>query len=75
MTREDAATRGRRYLVEGRLTVTLVHGDVVEAQCRGSGEVHELGHKPGRGWWCTCPARGRCSHLQALTLVTVRRKP
>jgi hypothetical protein len=45
---------------------------VVHATCRGdSGTVYNLGHN-GKGWGCTCPAKGRCSHLVALQLVTTR---
>jgi hypothetical protein len=75
VTRETAETRGRRYLVEARLTITRLEGDDVRATCRGSGEVHDLGHDLARGWWCSCPARTTCSHLHALQCVTVRREP
>jgi uncharacterized Zn finger protein len=70
---ETVAEKSRRYLSEARLTVTQVDGDRVSAVCRGAGQVYDLGHTPGRGWWCTCPARGDCAHLTALQAVTVRR--
>lgn len=72
--REGVEAKGRRYLVEGRLIVTTVDAsrDRIEATCRGAGEVYQLGHDRG-GWWCTCPARTRCSHLTALTMVTACR--
>jgi hypothetical protein len=73
-TRENVEDKGRRYLAEARLTVTKVDGDVVLAECRGAGQVHQCGHQPRRGWHCSCPARGICSHLTALQLVTVRRQ-
>lgn len=68
--REDARTKGQRYVAEGRLTIRLVNTDagVVEADCRGGGAVYRLGHRDGR-WVCSCPARGRCAHLVALQLV------
>lgn len=69
MTRENAATKGRRYLVEGRLTVHAIRGPNVRASCRGDGATYTLTHDPGTGWACTCPARGRCAHLTALGLV------
>jgi hypothetical protein len=47
----------------------------VAATCRGSGEVHHLGHDPGQGWRCSCAARGQCAHLIALQAVTVRTTP
>lgn len=66
--RENAATKGRRYVVEGRLTVTLLHGRRIRATCRGGGAVYRLGHDRAE-WWCECPARGLCAHLVALQLV------
>jgi hypothetical protein len=72
VTRETVADKSRRYLGEGRLVIDRVHGDAIHASCRGEGELYELGHLPGRGWWCSCPARGDCCHLRALRLVTIR---
>ena len=75
VSRESIAEKAARYLAEGRLIVTRVDGDLVAAACRGDGEVYRLGHDPGRGWHCSCPARGdRCCHLAALRLVTARRQ-
>ena len=75
--RESAADKGRRLLVEGRLIVERVERTgLVVASCRGdSGEVYKLGYDPGAHQWrCTCEEmKGRCSHLVALQLVTVRR--
>lgn len=74
MPRETAEARGRRYLVEARLTITRLEGDDVRATCRGSGAVHHLGHHVAcGGWWCSCPARTTCSHLVALQLVAIQR--
>lgn len=72
--RESTEAKAARYLAEGRLTITAVTGDYVTAICRGDGEFYHLGHTPGWGWRCSCPARrDRCSHLIALRSVTVRR--
>jgi hypothetical protein len=71
MPREGAETKGRRYLTEGRLLVEAVTAHRIDATCRGNGEVYAVGYQRG-GWACTCPALGRCSHLVALQLVTVR---
>ena len=65
--RESAEAKGRRYLVEGRLRLRRVEGALIEADCRGGGATYELGHDL-HGWWCDCPARGRCAHLVALQL-------
>lgn len=72
MTRQNADDKGRTYLTEGRLVLVRVDGDRIEAYCRGQGASYRLGHDSG-GWWCECSARGRCSHLVALMLVTDRR--
>jgi uncharacterized Zn finger protein len=73
--RENAAVKGRRYLVEGRLTVHQVDGDRIAGSCKGdSGETYRLGYDPARqDWFCNCPAKTRCSHLVALLLVVVKR--
>jgi hypothetical protein len=69
--RENYAAKARRLLGEARLTVRRVDGEEIAASCRGdSGEVYSVGHGQGE-WYCTCPAKGRCSHLQSLMWVTV----
>jgi uncharacterized Zn finger protein len=76
VARESAADKGRRLLTEGRLTVLKIHpSGLIHAQCRGdSAEVYDLGYDPERGQWrCTCQEmKGKCSHLVALQLVTLR---
>ena len=69
-SRENVQTQGRRYLVEGRLRVTLVHAGRVQATCRGQGDLYQLMYAGG-GWWCSCPALSLCAHLVALQLVVV----
>lgn len=69
--RESVHEKGRRYLGEGRLIVSVVTGGRVEATCRGGEDVYEVGLRDNE-WFCTCPARSRCAHLVALQLVTVR---
>lgn len=69
--REDAATKARRLLAEGRVIVTHVDGRDVSAIVRGdSAELYSVTHRSG-SWACDCAALGRCSHVQALMLVTV----
>lgn len=65
MPRENAATKGKRYLCEGRVVLTTVTPDRVEARVRGDGVIYSTAWDR-RGWWCTCPARGRCAHLLAV---------
>jgi hypothetical protein len=68
-SKESAETKGRRYLTEGRLRVLLVKGSRIYAECRGSGHDWHPCFVGGK-WGCDCEARGRCSHLIALQLVT-----
>jgi hypothetical protein len=69
--RENAATKARRLLAEGRLIVTRVDGRDVSAIVRGdSAGIYSVTHRSG-SWACDCPTLGRCSHVQALMLVTV----
>ena len=80
MPRESAEAKGKRYLTEGRLTVTVVRSPdtngraPVVAECRGSDTTYKLGYDDTtKTWRCTCPAKTTCAHLVALQLVT--RKP
>jgi hypothetical protein len=70
VSRESAIEKGRRYISEGRLIVRELHehDGTALADCRGEGAVWSLG-RDERGWWCSCPVRGRCAHLYALGLV------
>src|SRR5438132_1252323 len=44
-SRASVETKGRRYLVEGRLRVLLVGGEPIFAECRGGGELYQLGYR------------------------------
>jgi uncharacterized Zn finger protein len=69
--RENAMAKARRLLGEGRVIVTAVDGRNIDAVIRGdSAELYRVSHRSG-SWACDCPALGRCSHVQALMLVTV----
>ena len=67
--RENAATKARRYLVEGRIVLDRLDPNGVTATARGDGQLYRMGWDHNRGWWCTCEARSRCSHLMALGSV------
>jgi uncharacterized Zn finger protein len=69
--RESAEAKGRRYITEGRLLVQALDPREIVAICRGNGAIYRVGYQRG-GWYCDCPAIGRCSHLVALQLVAVR---
>lgn len=70
MSRESADEKGRRYLVEGRVALRFVDADRVAATVRGDGTEHRVRFTRARGWTCSCPAVGRCSHLVAVRCVT-----
>lgn len=75
MTRENATTKARRYLGEGRVIVLVANRGMVRARVRGDGAVYRVEHTYGT-WSCTCPHRGPgCSHLRAVRLVTAPEWP
>lgn len=61
MTIEEKA---ERLLVTGALTVT-----VEEATVRGDHGTYTVWRDPDR-WRCSCPARKKCSHIEAVERVT-----
>ena len=68
--RENAASKAKRYLTEGRVVITQVVPGRVDAIVRGDGSIHAAGYRSGT-WACSCPARtADCSHLRALRLTT-----
>lgn len=68
MPRENAQAKARRYLTEGRITLTHVDQHTARAVIRGDGSHHHV-TVTGPTWTCTCPARTRCSHQIAVGLV------
>jgi len=69
--RENAQAKSRRLLIEGRVVITEARGRSVRAEVRGdSGETYEVAHELDGRWLCACIARGNCSHVQAVQLVT-----
>jgi hypothetical protein len=69
--REDAATKARRLLAEGRLTLRVLSEHVIEASVRGDSALVYTTRWDRAGWACTCEARTRCSHVRALQLVVL----
>lgn len=68
--RETVQDKAMRYVRERRLRIHRVDelARVVEASCRGD-QVYQLGRDEEGFWWCGCPARRRCAHLEALQCV------
>jgi len=72
--RESLTERAVQLVCDGRLVVTLVDGERVEAHVRGTDSTHLVGYQRG-GWYCDCEAARhaqRCSHLAAVQLVCRR---
>jgi hypothetical protein len=70
MSRENAAEKARRIVAEGRLVLHRVDEDdgLAVGSVRGDAEIWNVGCDE-TGWWCSCQARGRCSHQLAVGLV------
>ena len=69
--REDAQTKARRLVSEGRVTIRRIGDDLIVADVRGdTAEVYPVTWDPD-SWSCGCPALGRCSHVRAVQLVTL----
>ena len=69
--REDVATKARRLLAEGRLTIRVLSEHLIEAAVRGDSALVYTTRWDRGGWTCTCDARSRCSHIRALQLVVL----
>ncbi len=66
MTRDRSSLteRALQLIAEGRLVVTWVDHERVEAHVRGTDTTHTVGYRRG-GWYCDCEAARhaqRCSH-------------
>jgi uncharacterized Zn finger protein len=72
VSRESAAAKARRLLVEGRVRIVSVDRGV-RAEVRGdSARLYDVSWFDDGGWRCDCRAYGRaCSHVQAVQLVVV----
>jgi len=72
--RSSLTERALRLIADGRLVVTLVDGEQVQATVRGTDTTHLVGYRRG-GWYCDCQAHQygqRCTHLAAVQLVCRR---
>ena len=67
---EDAATKARRLLGEGRVTIRCLSDDAIAADVRGDSGLHRVTWTPS-GWACDCDALRRCSHIRATQLVVL----
>jgi hypothetical protein len=73
--REEARSKARRLLAEGRLTIRTIGRDAIIANVRGdSARIYAVVWDP-TGWFCPCDAAGRCSHILAVQLVVLEPLP
>jgi uncharacterized Zn finger protein len=72
VARENARARAVRFLAERRVMILRVLPTSVLAMVRGdSGELREVRWDPRRGWQCSCPAVGFCTHGHAVASVVI----
>lgn len=70
MTREPAAVKGGRLLVEGRVLLERVDDRQARAVVLGDTDRHVVEWTPAAGWSCSCPCRTPgCSHLSAVRRI------
>jgi hypothetical protein len=67
--RETADVKARNLLANGLVTIHSAGPWFVAATVHGSSGLYITGYEHG-GWHCTCPCRGRCSHIIAVQLTT-----
>jgi uncharacterized Zn finger protein len=73
--RENARSKARRLLAEGRVTLRRIGPDAIVARVRGdSAREYAVAWNPS-GWFCPCDAVGRCSHILAVMLVVLEPLP
>ena len=69
MTVEDVYAKARRLLSEGQVRVHRIDESAVVARVDGdTGSYRVVWDRSGVSCWC--PARGRCSHIEAVRLVS-----
>ena len=72
---ENAQAKAARLAGSGWVTLRVLTADLVAACVRGdSARQYSTGYDPS-GWWCTCPAVRRCSHVRAVQLVVLEPLP
>jgi hypothetical protein len=68
--RENSAEKARKWIRQGAVAIVRVDRGYVLGAVRDPAGVRTV--KMVAGFWsCTCEARGPCSHVKAVQLVTV----
>ena len=75
MSRENSATKARRYLIEARVRVIDCDeaNGVITAEVRSDGSrIYVAGRETEGSWFCDCAAWSEnCAHINALKLISV----
>lgn len=72
---ETTLEKSARLVASGRVTIRRVETNLISAAVRGdSAHVYITGWDPA-GWFCSCPAQRRCSHIRAVQLVVLEPLP
>lgn len=72
MSRESITEKAVRLLAAGKVTITRVQGNTIDATVTGDNDTYTVRRRRG-GWTCTCPAathNRRCAHLHAAQLIS-----
>ena len=70
---ETVEAKARRLLADGRCQVRWATDEIVVAAVLGATALYEVRWSRLAGWSCSCPEfRGRCSHIEAVRVVTMR---
>lgn len=64
--------KASRLLATRSVQVRYANQDTVAASVLGDHGLHDIRWTRMTGWSCSCPAFGRCSHLEAVSSVTMR---
>lgn len=64
--------KATQLLAERRVQVMWCFDETLSARVRGDSGVHDIRWSRLLGWECTCPCRQRCSHMTAVSAVTMR---
>lgn len=67
--RRNYRTKARELLIDGRVVIHSVRNGAVEAVVRGESDFYKVTCTEQGYWSCPCFAKGRCSHVEAVSLV------
>lgn len=69
---ETVETKVTRLLAERQVQIRFCSDGVISATVRGDSGIYDVRWTRNQGWTCPCACRGRCSHVEAVSAVTMR---